>query len=480
MKDAALPTRRSNGQDPPAAAGKQPGNRPNLVRLRLRIARAAERQLRAGHPWVFADSICEQNRTGTAGELAVVFDRNDHFLAVGLFDPHSPIRVRVLHAGKPQTIDSAWWAARLEAAVRRRDGLFDERTTGYRLINGESDGWPGLVLDRYDTTLVIKVYTAAWRPRLEEIAALVWARMKPERVVLRISRNVQDILHSRRVPPSHVPALRSRRGNEADSIVSQGLPPPHVGGCEGEGEPSSAGPRTGKWWMGGLTDGQTLIGHRLEACPTFLESGLQFEADVLRGQKTGFFLDQRENRRLVETLAQDRAMLNAFSFSGGFSLYAARGGAKSVTDLDISAYALEAAKRNFNLNQPEAAVARCRHELVKADAFAWLAGNPKRKFDLIVLDPPSLARREAERAGAIRAYARLTELGIKHLAPGGILLACSCSAHVSAEEFFQAVRQTAAKSGRRFPELQSTLHAPDHPATFKEAEYLKAICLKTG
>src|SRR6266850_2673469 len=127
-------------------------------RLRLRITAAAETHVRAGHPWLFADSMREQNRDGKAGELAVIYDRRNKFLAMGLFDPDSPIRVRVLHMGKPQTIDAAWWAARFDAAVKRRDGLFDENTTGYRLINGESDGWPGLVLDRYDTTPVLKLY----------------------------------------------------------------------------------------------------------------------------------------------------------------------------------------------------------------------------------------------------------------------------------------------------------------------------------
>jgi 23S rRNA (cytosine1962-C5)-methyltransferase len=129
-----------------------------LPRLRLRITATAENYVRAGHPWVFADSVREQNRDGVSGELAVIYDRQDKFLAAGLFDPDSPIRVRVLHAGKPLTLDTAWWTARLDAAVRRRDGFFDARTTGYRLINGESDGWPGLVLDRYDTTFVLKLY----------------------------------------------------------------------------------------------------------------------------------------------------------------------------------------------------------------------------------------------------------------------------------------------------------------------------------
>ena len=396
-------------------------------RLRLCITAAAETIVRGGHPWVFAESVRDQNRQGAAGELAVIYDRKDKFLAVGLFDPDSPIRLRVLHAGRPQKIDAAWWAARLDSAVQRRHGLFDEQTTGYRLINGESDGWPGLVLDRYGATLVLKLYTSAWMPRLEEVTGLIQTRLKPERMVLRLSRNMERRCPTRRDGTS---LYLKRAGSET---------------------------------------GAPLV---------FLESGLRFEADVVRGQKTGFFLDQRENRRMVESLAGGRTVLNAFSFSGGFSVYAARGGAKSATDLDISAHALAAAERNFTLNKRAPEIARCRHELLQADAFDWVARNAGRKFDLIVLDPPSLAKRETERAGAIRAYAGLAEHGIKHLLPGGILVACSCSAHVAAEEFFGAVRQSGTKSGRKFAELQTTRHAPDHPATFKEAEYLKAIYLR--
>ena len=398
-----------------------------LPRLRLRITAAAENYVRSGHPWVFADSVREQNRAGASGELAVIYDRKDKFLAAGLFDPDSPIRMRVLHAGKPQALDAAWWAVRLDAAVRRRDGRFDARTTGYRLINGESDDWPGLVLDCYDTTFVLKLYTAVWLPRLDEIVALIRERLRPERIVLRLSRNIQRA------------AERSGRGRR---------------------------------------DGEILCGSELTEAVMFLENGIRFEADVVRGQKTGFFLDQRENRREIGELARGREVLNAFSFSGGFSLYAARGGAKSVIDLDLSSHALAAAQRNFQLNAADPAVVGCRHECVQTDAFEWLAGDDERKFGLIILDPPSLAKREAERAGAIRAYGRLAASGIRRLAPDGLLLACSCSAHVSAEEFFGAVRQAAANSGRRFVELKTTRHAPDHPVTFKEADYLKGIFLK--
>ncbi|MGA2865812.1 MAG: class I SAM-dependent methyltransferase [Verrucomicrobiota bacterium] len=392
-------------------------------RLRLRVTTAAEAALRAGHPWVFAERIRQQSRPGQPGELAVIYDRKDRFLAVGLFDPDSPIRVRVLEAGQPQPIDGAWWARRLDQALERRRGWFDEQTSGYRWINGESDGWPGLVLDRYDRTLALKLYTAAWLPRLDALGALLRQRLRPERMVLRLSRNIQK--------------AAGEQFSRTDAELLDGAPPP--------------GP------------------------VVFRESGLRFEADVLRGQKTGFFLDQRENRRRVEARARGRRVLDAFSFSGGFSLYAARGGARSVTALDVSAHALAGAERNFALNQANAAVASCRHERVQAEAFEWLAGNAARRFELIILDPPSLARRETERAGAIRAYERLAGLGLARLAPGGILAACSCSAHVTAEQFFAAVRQAVARSGRACRELETTRHPPDHPATFKEAEYLKAI-----
>ena len=395
-------------------------------RLRLHVTATAAEIIRGGHPWVFARSIAEQNRAGATGELAVLFDRKDRFLAIGLYDPDSPLRVRVLHAGKPVMLDAPWWTRRLDTALKRRQGLFDALTNGYRLICGESDGWPGLVLDRYGPVLVLKLYTTAWLPRLDEIIKLLRRSLEPERIVLRLSRNIQEM---------------ARKNYQRE-------------------------------------DGEIVFGKPLEARPVFLETGLRFEADVARGQKTGFFLDQRENRRRVETLAAGRRVLNAFSFSGGFSVYAARGGAASVTDLDISAHALSAARRNLALNRSDTAVARCRHEILKADAFDWFETNTTPKFDLIILDPPSLARRESERAGAVRAYGKLAAAALKVLRPRGILVAASCSAHVTPTEFFEAVQHAAQTSGRRVMTLETTGHPPDHPATFPEAAYLKCIYLK--
>ena len=395
---------------------------PATPQLRLRISPTAESILRTGHPWLFADSVREQNRPGTIGELAIIYDRNDRFLGIGLFDPTGPIRVRMLHAGKPQPVNRAWWQQRLTTTLDRRRNLFDAQTNGCRLCNGESDGWPGLVLDRYDSTLVLKIYTTVWLPRLNEIVELIAEQIPHERLILRLSRNIQ----------------------------------------------AAAAP---------FFEGQFLRGTAPLEPVVFLESGIRFEVDGVLGQKTGFYLDQRENRRLVESRAAGRRVLNAFSFSGGFSLYAARGGAVSVTDLDISEHAIASANRNFAINQHDPVIRRCHHESIQADAFDWL-NSAAPAFDLIILDPPSLARRESERPAAIRAYGRLARRAIELLHPNGILVACSCSAHVSVPEFLEAVRHAGTQSGRPFTELRTTGHAADHPATFPEANYLKAIYLR--
>jgi 23S rRNA (cytosine1962-C5)-methyltransferase len=392
------------------------------TRLRLRLSPAAEKAVHSGHPWILSESVRDLNREGRAGELAVIYSRDDKFLAVGLYDPASPIRMRILHAGKPATLDEAWWRERLRAALAKREGMFGPETNGYRLINGESDGWPGLVVDRYAGTLVMKLYSAVWLPRLQEIVAMIQAAVAPQAIVLRLSRNITETA-------------------QRDFNISEGV----------------------------------LCGDTAETV-VFVENGLRFEAEVLRGQKTGFFLDQRENRRLVSHLSSGADVLNAFSFSGGFSLYAASGGAQRVTDLDISQHALDAGGRNFALNEDQRAIANCRRETLKADAFAWLADGPRARFNLVVVDPPSLAKRETDRAGAIVAYGRLAVSALQRVRRGGVLVLASCSAHVSADEFFGAVERAALPFNTRT--LWKNGHAPDHAVTFKEAEYLKCLALR--
>ena len=393
----------------------------SATRLRLRLSPAAEKVVRQGHPWVFSDSVRDLNRAGRAGELAVIYGRDDKFLAVGFYDPASPLRVRILHCGKPVTLDAAWWQERLRAALAKRDGMFDAQTTGYRLINGESDGWPGLVLDHYAGVLVLKLYSAVWLSRLEEILALIVAALAPSGIVLRLSRNITEAAQR-----EHGVSEGVIRGTSAETVV-------------------------------------------------FVENGLRFEAEVLRGQKTGFFLDQRDNRRRVGELSAGAEVLNAFSFSGGFSLSAARGGARTVTDIDISPHALAAGGRNFALNANIPGVAACKRESVQADAFAWLADGQS-EFDLVVVDPPSMAKREADRAGAIVAYERLAYSALQRVRRGGVFVMASCSAHVSAEEFALAVQRAA--RGWRSEELWTSAHAADHAVNFKEGEYLKCVALR--
>lgn len=398
-------------------------------RIALHITRDAKRHLRAGHPWLFTDSIVRQSHEGQPGDLAVVFDQKRRFLAIGLYDPTSPIRLRVLHQGAPTTIDQAWFSTKLAKIMARRAPLLaDPRTTGYRLVYGENDGLPGCVIDCYATTLVMKLYTAAWIPHLAMLVTALQGHLSASAIdslVLRMSRNIQQQ-------------------------------------CED---------------LAGLTDGMTLLGTPPDAPVLFLENGLWFEAEPIKGQKTGFFLDQRENRARVERLATGKRVLNVFAYNGGFSLYAARGGARAVTSLDISEPALHAAERNFALNREDPAVAKAAHKILSGDAFQLMATLAQEgvRYDLIVIDPPAFAKRQSEREGALRAYAQLTRLGLNLLENDGTIVLASCSSRISAAEFVANAQATAAAMQRPLQIFDQTGHALDHPIGFPEGAYLKCL-----
>lgn len=394
-------------------------------RIALHINREAERALRSGHPWLFANSIERQSHEGKPGDLAVAFDQKRRFLAIGLYDPTSPLRLRVLQQGTPATIDQPWLLAKIQNAAQRRTPLLTGRTTGYRLVHGENDGLPGLVVDRYAETLVVKLYTLAWVPYLRELAAVLPIVQPAQRIILRLSRGLQKT-------PEH---------------------------------------------LYGLPDGMVLTGAALEGALVFLENGLRFEADPIHGQKTGFFLDQRDNRARVEELAADKRVLNVFAYNGGFSLYAARGGAKQVASLDISRPALMAAERNFALNNDIPKVVAAEHQLLVGDAFSLLAqmGNAGRRFDLVIIDPPAFAKQQSEVERALAAYAQLTRLGLGVLQAGGTLVLASCSSRVSTADFVATTTGAAADRGRPLRILAQTAHALDHPIGFPEGAYLKCL-----
>lgn len=400
--------------------------KPAARRIALQVTREAERALRNGHPWLFQNSIERQSHEGKPGDLAVVFDQKRRFVAIGLYDPTSPLRLRVLQQGIQATIDQAWFLAQLTKAAQRRTPLLaDGRTTGYRLVHGENDGLPGLVIDRYAATLVIKLYTAAWLPHLPDLLTGLATLQPAERIVLRMSRALQKA-------PEYL--------------------------C-------------------GLTDGMILTSPPLAGPVVFLENGLRFEADPIHGQKTGFFLDQRDNRARVEGLAAGKRVLNVFAYNGGFSLYAARGGAPQVASLDISRPALQAAERNFALNQDVPTVAAASHQLLVGDAFQLLAemASNGRRFDLVIIDPPAFAKQQAEVERALAAYAHLTRLGLGVLQPGGTLVLASCSSRVSVEAFVAATTNAAAAQGRPMRVFAQTAHALDHPIGFPEGAYLKCL-----
>ena len=396
--------------------------------VHVRLTHSAERWVRKEHPWLYAESIRSRSREGAAGDVAVIHDRDDKVIALGLYDPDSPIRIRVLHRGGPRAIDRAFLAERLRAAAIVRAHLPGEGTTGYRLVNGESEGLPGVVVDRYEATCVLKLYTAAWLPHLAELRAALDAVAAPERVVLRLARAVAPLAESR----------------------------------------------------AGLADGALLAGPPLAGPIVFRECGLFVRCDPMHGQKTGWFLDQRENRARVGRRAAGKTVLDAFAYTGAFALHAARGGAASVLSLDASRIALEEARANFALNRADPNVAACRHETLHADAFSELArlADAGRRFALVVLDPPALAHAADDVPGALHAYARLAEAGTGLLAPHGELVAASCSARVSADALAEAVHAGAARAGRALAEEERTAHAIDHPASFAEAAYLKCLFLR--
>jgi 23S rRNA (cytosine1962-C5)-methyltransferase len=390
----------------------------------VRVERGAAKHLRRGHPWLFDGGIASISRSGAAGDLVAVFDPKRAFIGMGLFDPSSPIRVRMLTRTGGVTVNAAFFAERINTAVAHRAGLAAKGTDGYRLIYGAADGFPGLVVDRYGPALVLKIYSSMWFAHLRDVVEALIGELDPAHLVVRLGRNC---------------------GAEASQF--------------------------------GLRDGQLIHGELLPDPLLFRENGLTFEVDPLRGQKTGFYLDQRGNRHQAEALARGRDCLNVFSYSGAFSLYCARGGARSVISLDASQPALAAAQRNFVHNADHPDIAACDHQLLCADAFAALAelSEQKRRFAMVIIDPPSFANRKDQVERAKNTYRRLTRLGLGVLGPGGVLVFASCSSRIDVDTLRALIREAAQVARRPLRITDATGHGIDHPISFAEGAYLNCI-----
>ncbi len=405
--------------------------RPNDKRLAVRVTPDALRHIRAGHPWVFEESVTSISHEASTGDLAVIFDNDRKFVAVALYDPDSPIQFRVLHVGKPTPIDADWWRSTITSALDVRAPFTtppDADRLAYRVLNGENDGVSGLVVDRYAGVLVIKLYSAVWFPHLVAIVNALLDLTGCTAVVLRLARNLQT----------------------RETF--------------------------------GLSDGDVIAGDLADGPVRFVEGGLQFDADVRAGQKTGHFLDQRANRLRVGEMAAGRDVLDVFASTGGFSVHAAAGGARSVHAVDLSAPTLDAAEHNMELNAHLDAVRACAFTTEVGDAFEVMVqlARAGTTYDLVVVDPPSFAQRQANVEGALRAYTRLTHLALRLVRPGGTLVQASCSSRVTDEQFFDTVLDAAVAAGRPLTEIMRSGHDIDHPVTFREGAYLKAGFWRVG
>jgi 23S rRNA (cytosine1962-C5)-methyltransferase len=385
----------------------------------LRLNRDLNRAIKRGHPWVYGDALDSRPRAAL-GSVARLSDRRGRPLAMGYYDPDGPLSLRVCHTRPRRPLDDAWAASRLEAACQLRAGWrHSETTTGYRLFNGEGDGLPGLVCDVYGDTAVLKLDGPVAEAFWDDQGVAQWVAQ-----ALDVSR-----VYGRR---------RSRGGPEGGPLV-------------------------------GDTPQQPVV---------FLENGLRFTADVVQGQKTGFFLDQRDNRARVRAWSRDRRVLNLFGYTGGFSIAALAGGADEVTTVDVAPAAVAAATAHVMANGFEAS----RHHAVTEDAFAFLddAVARGRMWDLVVVDPPSFAPNKKALDKAAGAYRRLISTAAQVTEPGGLLAAASCSSHISPEGFLGLCEEGIGGARRRATVLARHDQPIDHPTplAFPAFRYLKFVLMR--
>ena len=385
--------------------------------VKIKISKTLEAKIKKGYPWVFKYQL-QSPVPKNSGSLAVLYENKNRFLAIGMWDSDSDLCFRVLNLFEPKEINYEFFLERFKKALSLRKGLIEQGTTGFRVLNGENDGFPGLVLDKYDKTWVIKVYTKSWYEFLGQILKVIQTEKNVERIVLRLARNIDK---------------------------------------------------------GDFFDGKVLFGPDSIVPVHFQENNLNFQADVVNGQKTGFFLDQRNNRFQIKQISKGLSVLNVFSYTGGFSIYAISGGCKKIVEIDSNAWALKSSIQNLKLNFNEAR--NFEYQQIEGDAFKKLKELKSKniKFDIVILDPPAFARSKKHRSQALEAYSRLAELGVELVVEGGRLFTASCSAPVSANDFYKAVHKGVDLANKKLTEITRTGHSIDHPVFLEEMEYLKSV-----
>lgn len=382
--------------------------------MKIYLKKNLRKSILRGHPWIYGDAL-KMSDSSKPNDLVQIYD-NKGFLAWGFYDPYSPIKVRVLST-QSQKPNQALFLNRVTSALRLRKNLSSQGTNAFRCINGEADYLPGCVCDIYNDVAVLQFDGQGPHE--------FWTQyLSPEELLKTL--DVQSLY------------LKCR----------------HINSNRAE-----------------------LIAGRENSTPQILENYIKFEVDILNGQKTGFFLDQRENRNYVRHLSHQKRVLNLFSYTGGFSVYAGAGGASHVCSVDIAQAALAQAQCNWELNN----LPKERHEIVTVDVHDFLQVqlrkgiSPIELWDVIIVDPPSMAKAKEHKEIAIRKYVELFSLAAKLLSPQGHLILSSCSSHINFEDFHDIISECLSKVRKRGQILRVSGQAPDHPylQACREQEYLK-------
>jgi 23S rRNA (cytosine1962-C5)-methyltransferase len=382
------------------------------VEQHIILRKNEEHRIEAGHQWVFSNEIASVHGAPTTGDLVEVRRHDGRFIGQGFYHVNSLIAVRMLTTDHAE-IGTAFFEARISTAERLRRRLFPG-SEAFRLVHGESDFLPGLVIDKYNEYLALQVFSAGMDRRVSDICDALESLYHPKAIVARNDFPMRAL--------EHLPQ---------ETVVLRGTPEPTI----------------------------------------VVDEDVKYSVDVQSGQKTGFFLDQRQNRRIVRRLSAGLDVLDCFCNEGGFALHAAAGRAKQVTGVDISEPALARARVNAGLNQfPNVAFAA-------GDVFEALKQYQARgtRFDMVILDPPSFTKSKKTVATALKGYRQINTLGFQIVRPGGFLVTASCSHHIGREEFLEAVRRSALKAARSIQLIEFAGASPDHPVlpSMPETEYLK-------
>lgn len=389
-------------------------------KLPIAIRPEAVRRIKTGHPWIFSNELVKVPRNVAPGELVDIHKRNGEWIGRGYFNPRSLIAVRLL-TREPVPIDEAFFEKRIAEAQGHREREFPEEPA-CRLLFGEADGLPGLIVDRYGPVLAAQFLTAGMDRLTDVILKVLIRRFKPSAVIAR---------------------------NDSSSRALEGLPKE-------------------KRWLYGEGPGQVVI----------KKNGLLFEVDVWGGQKTGFFLDQSENYRRLDHRVAGARVLDAFCYTGAWGLHAARYGAGYVLGMDASAAAIRLAEANAGRNGLQSVCSYIREDVF--DGLRRLEAS-KERFDTVILDPPAFAKSRAKIKEALRGYKEINRLAMRILSPGGTLVTCSCSYHVDRDAFSRVLVEAASDARRSFRVLEWGAQSRDHPVALgiPETEYLKCVVLRS-